>query len=130
MNRTNIASVSDFEKFIGFSRAVRVGDYIHISGTAPIGDDGKTAFTDDLYRQTLRCIEIMQKAIEDAGGSLGDVVRTRVFLTDVSRWKEAAKAHGEVFQEIRPACTFLEVSGFIDPDWLVEMEADCIINLD
>ena len=130
MNRTNVASGSDFEKFIGFSRAVRAGDYIHVSGTAPIGDDGKTAFAGDLYRQTVRCIEIMQKAIEEAGGSLGDVIRPRVFLTNISSWEDAAKAHGEFFQEIRPACTFLDVSGFIDPDCLVEMEADCIINFD
>lgn len=129
MNRINVTSGSDFEKSIGFSRAVRVGDYIHISGTAPIGDDGYAAHKGDVYRQTERCIEIMRKAIEDAGGSLADVVRTRVYLTDISRWDEAARAHGEVFQDIRPACTFVEVSRFIDADWLVEMEADCIINV-
>ncbi len=115
------------EKPIGFSRAVRVGNCIAVSGTAPI-TDGKTACPGDVYGQTKRCIEIMVKAVEDAGGSVKDIIRTRIMLTDISRWEEAAKAHGEVFGEIRPACTFVEVSGLIKDDWLVETEADCYLG--
>lgn len=113
------------EKPIGFSRAVRVGNIIAVSGTAPILD-GRTACPGDVYGQTKRCIEIMKKAIEDAGGDMRDVVRTRIFLTDIKTWEQAAKAHGEAFGEILPATTFAEVSGLIGSDWLVETEADCV----
>ena len=115
------------EKPIGFSRAVRIGNTISISGTAAIAPDGSTAHPDSVYEQTKYCIKIMKKAIEDAGGRLEDVIRTRIMLTDISTWEEAAKAHGEFFTDIRPACTFVEVSGFIKADWLVETEADCLI---
>ena len=128
MNRKNISSGSPLEKPIGFSRAVRVGDHISVAGTAPIGPDGSTATVGDVYGQTKRCIEIMQKAIEEAGGTLKDVIRTRIMITDISRWEEAAKAHGEFFSDIRPACTFVEVKGFIKKDWLVETEADCFVE--
>ncbi len=127
MKRTNISSGSEYEKPIGFSRAVRIGNMISVAGTAPIAADGTTAFPGDLYNQTRRCIEIISAAIADAGGDLENVIRTRLFLTDISLWKEAAKAHGEYFSEIRPACSFIEVKGLIMPDWLVEMEADCVI---
>ncbi len=128
MQRQLISSGSPFEKPIGFSRAVRVGDTIAVSGTAPIAPGGGTAFPGDLYRQTRTCIEIIKAAIEKAGGRLEDVIRTRILLADISRWQEAAQAHGEFFGEIRPASTFVEVSGFIDADWLVEMEADCVVT--
>lgn len=127
MDRKNVSSGSVFEKPIGFSRAVRIGNVISVSGTAPIAADGTTAFPNDLYNQTKTCIGIMQKAIEDAGGKLENVIRTRIYLKNAREWEKAAKAHGEVFSEIRPACTFVEVKGFIDPDWLIETEADCII---
>jgi enamine deaminase RidA (YjgF/YER057c/UK114 family) len=127
MKRINISSGSEFEKPIGFSRAVRIGNIISIAGTAPLAPDGSTAYPDDLYNQTKRCLEIIEKAITDAGGKLENVIRTRVFLKDISDWKKAAKAHGEYFSEIRPASTFVEVKGFINADWLVEMEADCVI---
>lgn len=125
MERKLISTGSRFEPQIGFSRAVRMDKLIAISGTAPIAADGCTAYPGDLYLQTKRCLEIIKQALEEAGGSIADVVRTRVFLTDISRWREAAKAHGEVFAEIRPASTFVEVSALIDKDWLVEIEADC-----
>lgn len=115
------------EKPIGFSRAVRIGNQIAIAGTAPIAEDGSTACVGDLYGQTVRCLEIMRAAIEEAGANLDDVIRTRILLTDISRWEEAARAHGEFFGEIRPACTFAGVQGFIEPDWLVETEADCVV---
>jgi enamine deaminase RidA (YjgF/YER057c/UK114 family) len=127
MERRNISSGSEFEKPIGFSRAVRIGNIIAVAGTAPIAPDGSNAYPGDLYNQTKRCIEIMSKAITEAGGSLENVIRTRMFLTDISIWKEAARAHGEFFSEIRPACSFIEVKGLINDAWLVEMEADCVI---
>lgn len=116
------------EKPIGFSRAVRIGNIISVSGTAAIASDGSTAYPDDVYGQTKCCIEIMKKAIEEAGGRLENVIRTRIMLKDISRWEEAAKAHGEFFSKIRPACTFVEVKGFIRADWLVETEADCVLD--
>lgn len=116
------------EKPIGFSRACRVGNVIAIAGTAAIGPDGKTVGINNVYEQTKHCIEITKKAIEEAGGSLKNVIRTRIMLVDISTWKEAAKAHGEYFSEIRPVCTFFEVKGFINPEWLVETEADCVIE--
>jgi enamine deaminase RidA (YjgF/YER057c/UK114 family) len=127
MNRRNVSSGSAYESEIGFSRAVRAGNFISVSGTAPLADDGSTAFPGDLYKQTERCIEIIKKAIEEAGGRLENTIRTRIFLTDAAIWEQAAKAHGQYFSEIKPACTFVEVSGLIQKDWLVEMEADCVI---
>lgn len=127
MSRTNISSGSPYEKPVGYSRAVRIGNIIAISGTAPITEDGTPAFPGDLYKQTLRCLEIIFNAIRDAGGKPKHVLRTRLYLTDISRWEEAAKAHGEAFSDIRPACTFVEVKGLIDKSWLVEIEADCIL---
>jgi enamine deaminase RidA (YjgF/YER057c/UK114 family) len=125
--RMLVSSGSPFEPKIGFSRAVRAGNFIAVSGTAPVLD-GKTACPGDAYGQTKRCLEIIEKAIVDAGGSMKQVVRTRIMLTDMNTWQEAARAHGDVFGEIRPACTFVEVSRFIDQDWLVEIEADAVVT--
>lgn len=124
MSKQLVSSGSKMEGPIGFSRAVRVGPMIAVAGTAAIQPDGSTACPEDVYGQTLYCLSIIQKAVEDAGGSLADIYRTRVMLTDISQWELAAKAHGEFFSEIRPACTFVEVKGFIQADWLVELEAD------
>ena len=128
MSRQRISTGSPFEKSIGFSRAVRQGNIIAVSGTAPIAPGGGTAYPGDLYRQTQACIEIIKTAVEQAGGALSDVIRTRIMLTDITRWREAAKAHGEVFGDICPACTLVQVSRFIDADWLVEMEADAVVE--
>lgn len=128
MNKKLVPSNSPLETSIGFSRAVRNGNFVAVSGTAPINKDGSTAFIGDLYNQTKFCIEIIKQATEQSGGSIEDVIRTRIMLKDISNWKDAAKAHGEYFSDIRPACTFVEISRFIDADWLVEIEADCIIN--
>ena len=128
MTRRNISSGSPYEKPIGFSRAVRIGNIIAVSGTAPIAPDGSTAHLNDVYGQTRTCIDIMKKAIEEAGGQLENVIRTRIMLTDISRWEEAARAHGEFFSKIRPACTFVQVRGFVRDDWLVETEADCVVD--
>lgn len=124
--RTCISSGSPWEPRIGFSRAVRVGPWLAISGTAPVALDGGVAAPGNVYGQTVRCLEIITQAIVDAGLAPGDVIRTRIMLTDITRWPEAARAHGEVFGEVRPACTFVEVKGFIEPGWLVEVEADCV----
>jgi enamine deaminase RidA (YjgF/YER057c/UK114 family) len=126
--RLNISSGSPLEPRIGFSRAVRVGNVVAISGTAPIALDGGVAGSGDVYAQTKRCLEIVGQAVSDAGLTMHDVMRTRVMLTDISRWEEAARAHGEVFTAIKPACTFVEVKGFIHPEWLVEIEADCVVQ--
>jgi enamine deaminase RidA (YjgF/YER057c/UK114 family) len=128
MTRHLVSSGSHLEPEIGFSRAVRVGHTVAVAGTAPIAAGGGTDGIGDVYRQTVRCLEIIAKALEDAGSSLEDVTRTRVMLTDISQWREAARAHGEVFSGIRPVCTFVAVSGFVDPDWLVELEADAVIG--
>lgn len=122
MTRQLVSSGSPFEGEIGFSRAVRSGNRIEVSGTAPI-KDGQTAGVGDLYEQTKACLDIILKAVEQAGGKPSDIIRTRIFLTDISRWKEAAKAHGEIFGDIRPASSFIGTSALINPDWLVEIEA-------
>jgi len=127
MSRKNISSGSSLEKTIGFSRAVRIENILSVSGTAPISADGTTLHIDDLYNQAKTCLQIMKKAIEDAGGQIENVIRTRIYLKNINEWKKAAKAHSKFFSEIRPACTFVEVSRFIDPEWLIEIEADCII---
>jgi enamine deaminase RidA (YjgF/YER057c/UK114 family) len=126
--RKLITSGSPFEPRIGFSRAVRVGPFVAVSGTAPIAPDGTVAAPGDVYGQTKRCLEIIAQAIREAGLGLDDVIRTRVMLTDISRWQEAARAHGEMFSGVRPASTFVEVKGLIDRGWLVEIEADCVTN--
>jgi enamine deaminase RidA (YjgF/YER057c/UK114 family) len=123
-DRRRISSGSPYEKSIGFSRALAVGNRIIVSGTAPIGDDGRTAGESDAYAQTIRCLEIIRKAVEQAGGSLEHIVRTRIYITDRSNWEAIGRAHGEFFSEIRPAATMIVVSGLIDPDWLVEIEAE------
>ncbi|MEU7555366.1 RidA family protein [Streptomyces sp. NPDC044571] len=127
-NRQTVRSGSPLEPQIGFSRAVRVGNHVAVAGTAPIGDDGSTVGPGDVYAQTVRCLDIAERALEAAGASPADVTRTRIMLTDVTQWKEAARAHGERFASIRPATTFVEVSRFIDPDWPVEVEVDAVVD--
>ncbi len=124
--RVLVSSGSPLEPRIGFSRAVRVGPHLAIAGTAPIAEDGSTACPGDVHGQTLRCLAIIARAVAEAGFTIEDIVRTRIMLTDITRWQEAARAHGAVLGAIRPACTFVQVSGLIDPGWLVEIEADCI----
>ena len=128
MPRKLVSSGSYLEPEIGFSRAVRVGQMIAVAGTAPIAAAGAPAAPDDVYGQTKRCLEIIDQAVTVAGATMAQVVRTRIMLTDISRWRDAARAHGEVFRDVRPACTFVQVSGFIDPTWLVEIEADCVVE--
>ncbi len=124
--RKHIKSGSPFEEIVGFSRAVRQGPFLAVSGTAPIAPDGGVAAPGDMYGQTRRCLQIIEQAIADAGLGLESVIRTRIYLTDISLWEEAARAHGEVFAGINPASTMLEVKSLINPDWLVEIEAECL----
>ena len=112
---------------LGFSRAVRVGNMVFVSGCAPIAADGSVAAPGDMRGRTKRCLDIIEGALVQAGADLKNVVRTRVFLTDMSRWKEAGEVHGEVFKDIEPACSFLGTSALINPGWLVEIEADAVI---
>ena len=130
MLRQNISSGSPYEDQIGFSRAVRIGNIISVSGTAPIDTDGKTVYKGDLYNQTKYCLEVVENAVKDAGGRLDDVVRTRIILTDITNWREAGKAHSEFFKDIKPAISFFEVSGLIDPEWLVEIEVYCVTKIE
>lgn len=109
------------------SRAVRAGTWISVSGTAPIGPHGETVGHGDPAAQTRRCLEIIRAALERAGARLDDVVRTRILLTRIDDWQAVTRVHGEVFGEIRPANTVMQVTRFIDPDWLVEIEADAVI---
>lgn len=127
MARTLISSGSPFEPKIGFSRGVRIGPVLAVSGTAPMNSDGTTHQPGDAYAQTKRCLEICLAAAEQGGAKITDVIRTRIMLTDIKQWEDAARAHGEFFSEVRPACTFVEVSGLIREDWLVEIEMDCVI---
>ncbi len=127
MTRKLVSSGSPLEPEIGFSRAVRVGNHISVAGTAPIGRDGGTDGVGDVYRQTVRCLEIIEEALREAGAGMENVVRNRIMLTDAGTWRDAARAHGEAFGDIRPVCTVVEVSGFVDPDWLVEIETDAIL---
>jgi enamine deaminase RidA (YjgF/YER057c/UK114 family) len=127
-SRRLVSSGSPLEPEIGMSRAVRSGPYVCVAGTAPIAEGGGTAAPGDVYAQSARCLDIAERALQDAGASLADVVRTRVMLTDIRQWREAARAHAQRFAQIRPACTFVEVSRFIDPGWLVEFEVDAIVS--
>ena len=125
--RTNIHSGAPWESVAGYCRAVRVGSHIMVSGTAPVGADGEVVGIGDVYAQTKRCIEIIAVALEEAGAVLEDVVRTRMFVTDIEQWPEVARAHREAFGSGSPATTMVEVSRLIDPTMLVEIEADALL---
>ncbi len=128
MPRKLVSSGSYLEPIIGFSRAVRVGNIVSVGGTAPIAAGGGTAAKGDVYGQANRIFEIIGKALADAGAGFEHVTRTRVLLTDMKLWDAAAKAHAEVFADIRPVTTVMAVSGFVDPDWLIEIEVDAVVD--
>jgi enamine deaminase RidA (YjgF/YER057c/UK114 family) len=128
MKRQNISSGSPYEPVIGFSRAVRIGNTIAISGTAPIDPDGKTAGPGDVAAQTRRCCAVAAEVLAKAGGSLNDVIRTRMFLTRAEDWEAAGKAHGESFGAIRPASTMVIVKALLNAEWLIEMEFDAVVG--
>ena len=130
MTRQNISSGSYLEPIIGFSRLVKVGGQICIGGTAPIGADGKCFGIGDIEAQTRRCFDIIQASLAQVNAGFKDVVRTRLILTDIANWEVAAKVHGQIFGEIRPGTTMVAVTGFVDPDWLIEIEVDAIVTPD
>lgn len=128
MKRKLVSNGNPLEDIIGFSRAVRVVPHISVGGTAPVDKNGNTIGIGNVSQQTRQCIEIIKEALEQSGSSLQDVVRTRVILTRIEDWKEVIKVRAEYFKDIKPVDTIMQVSSFVNPDWLIEMEADAIIN--
>jgi enamine deaminase RidA (YjgF/YER057c/UK114 family) len=126
-DRQNITSGAPWESIVGYCRAVRVGPHIAVTGTASVGKNGEIVAVGDAYGQTRRCIEIIEQALNEAKASLRHVVRTRIFVTDITQWEAVGRAHAEVFGDIQPATTMVQVSALIDPDMLVEIEADAIV---
>ncbi len=128
MTRKYVSTGSPYEPILGISRAVRIGNTIAVAGTAPLGPDGKTVSIGDAAAQMRRCIEIAQLALEKLGASLKDVIRTRTLLIRIEDWEVVGRVHGEIFKDIRPVNTVMQVTRFIDPEWLVEIEVDAVIE--
>lgn len=126
-DRELISNGNPMEKIVGFSRAVRVGPFITVGGTAPVGADGKTVGVGDVAAQTRQCLEVIKTALEQAGSGLHDVVRTRIILTNIDNWKAAIDVRKEYFADVRPVDTIMAVDRFVNPEWLIEIEADAVI---
>ena len=128
MNRTNYSSGAKWEDIVGYSRAVRIGNIIEVTGTVAVDENSLPVGKDDAYLQTKYIIEKIESVLKKAGATLKDVVRTRMFVTDISRWEEYGKAHGEFFKDIKPCTSMIEVKGLIAPEYLIEIEATAILS--
>ena len=126
--RRRVSSGSPYEALVGLSRAVRAGNFVSVAGTAPLDAEGLTVGAGDAGAQARRCFEIVVRALGELGAGPSDVVRTRILLTRIEDWEAVARVHGEFFGGARPACTVMQVTRFIDPDWLVEVEADAVVG--
>ena len=128
MKRENVRGNSPYEPIVGYSRAVRVGDNVYVAGTTATGADGKIVGKGDPYAQAIQCFRNVEQALHEAGANFRDVVRTRMYVTDISRWEAVGRAHGQIFRDIRPVATMVEVSRLVDPDMLVEIEVDAVVS--